>query len=152
MIRDLIRHRILRQPLKLLPDKPSALIRVALADLRAVENSPNYDVNMALWHCPAVDADDTCTVCFAGAVMAQRLGADLNESSCPLDYDQETYDKLVALNKFRQGKLGYGLGLMDIPLPEGFKRNWHVVEYETDREQFHEDMHNVASYLEEHGL
>lgn len=155
MIRDFFRHRILgevQKPDPVLPDKPSALIRVALADLRAVEKNPLYDVNMDFWHMPAVDPTDTCSVCFAGAVMAQRLGIDITDSAGPLDFEQKTFDKLTGLNYFRQGKIEGALEMMEIDRPHGIKRHMPVVPYEDDSEQFHEDMQEIATYLEDIGL
>lgn len=155
-IRELFRHRLFGSTSKsrsALPDKPSQLILVALADLRAVENSPAYNVDMDLWHCAAIDETDTCSVCLAGAVMAQSLKIPIDETAQPYDLEgDEIEGKLLALNKFRQGRLKSGLELMEIEAPEGFKKNWHVVEYSTDREAFHEDMAIIAHYLDSVGL
>ena len=52
-----------------LPDKPSELIRLALADLRKCEADPRYLIDMAQWHRPVTS--ELCHVCLAGAVMAR---------------------------------------------------------------------------------
>lgn len=56
-----------------LPDKPSELIRLAVADLERAEASPDYIIDMGCWHEPIPNG--LCAVCFAGAVIAGTLGA-----------------------------------------------------------------------------
>ena len=90
--------------MKNLPDLPSELIRVALADLKKVEQMPDeFTVNMAEW---VVYSCDQCSVCLAGAVMTQSLGSNQqNGMDVPSCYDPTIADKLSALNYFRIGEI-----------------------------------------------
>ena len=60
--------------MEVLPDRLSALLRLALDDLRAVAGDhPLYEVDMTVWHHPALLDDDDdglfdrCLVCLAGS-------------------------------------------------------------------------------------
>ena len=106
----------------------SGVIRLAIADLEAVERSKKYVVNMDVWHEPRVhvevglvmynpdtkveilrEMDETgasCAVCFAGAVMAHRFGASPNRSVCPIEsngFHETVVNRLDALNNVRMG-------------------------------------------------
>lgn len=86
-----------------LPNKLSALILVALADLAKAERSPKYKVEMdSGWHTP----NHQCSICFAGAVMAFSLGAKRDEDLLPMDFPAADRRKLVALNQARSGWFG----------------------------------------------
>ncbi len=91
-----------------LPDLPSDLILVALADLEAVERSKRYNINVNEWHKP-VRFSNTCAVCFAGSVIAKTLKTDPTTTVDPFSFDGDTADKLSALNSFRQGFIKEGL-------------------------------------------
>jgi hypothetical protein len=149
-----------------LPSKPSALIRVALADLRKVEALPDiYRVNMDVWH-REHRADAVCEVCLAGSVICQELGANPSESRGPEDFDQETTWKLYALNEFRVGNVFDGLCyLSDEPSGRLYAQRYEalkgkdecckyveVAEYTDDPAAFHADMQKLASDLEASGL
>lgn len=135
-----------------LPDKPSELIRVALADLRKVEAMPSvYRVDMNDWHVP--HPDGVCEVCLAGAVMAQTFGAPPECRTMPRDCGLEVREKLDALDSFRSGDVYYGIEEMGCELPEDFvdvQRD--ITLYEIDSEGFHRDMQTLASDLEAAGL
>ena len=60
------------QPTTQLPNKLSALLRLAVQDAQKCERDPRYELNMGAWHV-LEDGDATCQVCMAGAVMAQTL-------------------------------------------------------------------------------
>ena len=51
----------------MLPNLPSELITIALADLALVEAAPRYRVNMGESHAPGLE----CSVCFSKALMAK---------------------------------------------------------------------------------
>jgi hypothetical protein len=93
-----------------LPDLPSALIVVALADLAKVEADPRYAVNMSWWHRPK-DKSRRCVVCLAGAVMAKTLGSDPTKYLAPYSFDRDVAQKLNALDAFRVGGESVFLGL-----------------------------------------
>lgn len=54
-----------------LPDKLSALLRLAVHDARLVAKDPRYELDMDVWH--SVHGNK-CAVCMAGAVMVRSLG------------------------------------------------------------------------------
>lgn len=130
-----------------LPDKPSELIRLAINDLVAVEQNPDYKVCMAIWYLR--NPGDKCLVCFAGAVMAQTLGAEstsaLNADSFPKDIG----DKLVALDYFRVGWLGCGLTALGIQYRA--LDNIALQRYEDDPMGFKQDMVFLADSFERQG-
>lgn len=94
-----------------LPDKPSALIRLALDDLRKVERDARYAVDMGYWHTGTWEPEhnNTCMVCLAGAVMAGTLGADPTQVRYPDCYSLETEARLESLDCFRVGNVRNGL-------------------------------------------
>lgn len=140
-----------------LPDKPSALIRLALADLRKVESMPEtYRVDMDRWHHPMLGK---CSVCLAGSVIAQTLGEDPAVDTDPdeIAADAEGFgDKLSALNSFRVGDTHWGIHTMlgvsaARDLPETLQAAL-ITPYATDPEAFHRDMSRLADDLSAAGL
>ena len=90
--------------MKKLPNKPSALIRVAIADMKAASKSRKYTINMDHWHLPSdrgTKETKTCYVCLAGSVMAFSLDACRKEVVSTVHYDDYTEDRLIALDEFR---------------------------------------------------
>jgi len=141
-----------------LPNKASELIRVAIADLRKVEKSKAYEVNMAIWHSGVYKS--ICDVCFAGAVMAKTLKTNIKEYYSPDCFADKTSCKLEALNQFR---LGYCRDAFDY-LSESYKSNhpWDFIDidlfnrniksYYVSPTRFKKDMLNLAQDLENFGL
>ena len=95
-----------------LPDKLSDLLRLALADLKACEEDPNYGVSMYLWHArPTADNigfdSSRCHVCLAGAVLAKTLHLDPGVTIPTLNADahktSRLYAAMVALDRLRTG-------------------------------------------------
>jgi hypothetical protein len=138
-----------------LPDKPSALIRLALADLAAVEANPRYAVNMDSWHKPW---QGRCHVCLAGAVMANTFGADPSKFLYPSDVcgDETAFDRLIWLDKLRNGILDpYPLyEERSLDLPEEIANTWYgeTPLYSDDPVMFREAMLAIAGSLESAGL
>ena len=140
-----------------LPDKPSEMIRLALADLRKCEADPAYGVDMGLCHEPI---DGVCYVDLAGAVMAQRLGADKTAEYAPKDFDRETEKKLKALGRLQWGTVGVALDILGVSdeidpiLDEGLDAilDIDIPEHEWDTEGFYEWMAIIADGLEKAGL
>lgn len=128
-----------------LPEKPSALIRLALADLEVVEKNPKYAIDMDFWHIVNKDTE-ICSVCFAGAVMANTLEAPSWMSHVPFEFESECH-KLVALDSFRCGHIAAGLEQLDIDPIEKLW-SWNVMHYHIDPIQFKKDMHDMADMLE----
>jgi hypothetical protein len=147
-----------------LPNKPSALIRVAVEDLKQVERHKRlYKVDMDIYHCPLSYFDDEnnesipdpkkpCYVCFAGSVIAKTLKADRTQELNPEDFDSDTYKKLEALNLFRIGMIEKGLYKMDLEQPKYVAKEAKVVDYEDDPKEFKKEMLALANTLEGAGL
>jgi hypothetical protein len=131
-----------------LPDKPSELIRVALEDMRALEEDTRYRIDMGAWHHPG---PVFCHVCAAGAVMARRLGVGPATKTSPSDFDDETSRKLFALDCFREGQVLIGLIRLDIA-PGNYPLDVRITPYEVHREAFYRDMEALAAMLEGVGL
>jgi hypothetical protein len=131
-----------------LPDKPSELIRVALADLEKCELDDSYRISMKVWH-EMAKGEPVCVVCLAGSVMAKTLGIQREESNpwTVLEHDDDT--KLDALNYLRAGDVEYALEAL------GFASNLQdrlVTPYEVDSAAFKSDMLAIAAELEAEGL
>ena len=138
-----------------LPDKPSELIRVALADLRKVEAMPKvYRINMEDWWFAGTNDEAGCSVCLAGAVMAETLGAPRDDGASPSDFPNGLRGKLLALDSFRQGEVLSGLIDMDQDWDAevGESLNRAISAYSLDPECFHRDMNKLADDLEAVGL
>lgn len=132
-----------------LPDKPSELIRAALADLEKAEMDNRYKVEMSQWHLPGYNGQ--CLVCLAGAVMAHSLGATDVEFCTPPDFEDEC-EKLKAIDDFREGIIDYALERLGIPHPEGLPGSVSVCEYSEDPRLFKNDMIDLHNLLEKFGL
>lgn len=136
----------------LLPNKPSELILLALGDLKKVERSKEYEVNMSQWHSP----NGTCKVCLAGSVMAKSLNIPKQsryESNINGVFNMNTQNKLFALDDFRSGDIRFGLQIMRkkrfINL---FLSHMEVVRYEVSSSQFKRDMKKMAKLFQSKGL
>lgn len=115
-----------------LPDKISALIRVARDDLIKCEENPNYIIDMSQWHNYQAKAE-TCSVCLAGAVMAQTLDLPITSHAITLfdGLDQSENAKFRALDSIRKGDIVLAgiIGNFDTMAGES---NFRSVEYETE--------------------
>lgn len=162
-----------------LPNKPSALIRVAVDDLTKVERNTKYIVDMGTWHEPrtpekydrkqdmyvAQPEKTKCAVCFGGSVIAGSLKVPSNEDACPYngedgDFDERfgegTRAKLLALDSFRTGDVAYGIREFfgqdaELKLPESMNRK--VAAYsKRNSAKFKKQMRQLANDLERFGL
>jgi hypothetical protein len=141
-----------------LPNKPSELLRLALADLRKVERDERYEVDMWAWHAPD-ESDNRCHVCLAGAVIAGTLGARPDQDLMPggRGLDRETGLRLEALDALRCGDVTGAVFLLlanpgDEYPAESNPLDRETVDYEDGREAFHEAMAKLAADLEGIGL
>lgn len=139
-----------------LPNKPSALILMAVDDLAKAERTKGYRVDMGSWHEPNEDYNTNkpvCEVCFAGSVIAMSLKTKPDQEKGPGSFDSDTCQKLEALNEFRTGEIREGLTTMGIDPDEHFVPNTYpVVEYSDNKTKFKKDMRRVAGYLAAVGL
>lgn len=133
-----------------LPDKLSDLIELALVCLIKCERSPNYKINMGVWHDP-IWGHLPCSVCLAGAVMAQVLGADKGYRFGPSDFEEGF--KLSALENSRWGEVD--LALSEVPgsrmkTPHGYNRN--ITHYLDSPGKFKRQLRKLARDLRKDGL
>lgn len=133
-----------------LPDKPSALIRLALADLAKCERSPKYKINMAWWLKGPDAADTVCKVCLAGAVMAQtlRLKVESDKEIMPISGSDDGR-KLSALDWLRQGGVNSACNNLGIQSPI---ENRSITPYNNDSKLFRKQMRALANDLAKAGL
>lgn len=138
--------------------KPSAAIRQAIADLKAVEKDPRYRIEMDDYHAPRFGNNDTklCEVCFAGATIA-RAGNSPEIEIGPYNFDEKIRNKLMALDHFRSGSIVEGLelwGVKKIPmiLVNSDCAEVEVTHYDTDAVAFKKEMAEMADNLEDLGL
>ncbi len=148
-----------------LPDKPSELIRVALADLEKCEASPSTIVDMGYWH--ALIGDDErdefeselrekpkalCVVCLAGSVISKTLSVEDGCDAGPGTFDEPIRAKLMALDEFRMGWVGEALITMGLRLPPTLFDSTDITPYHVDPGAFRRDMRQLADDLEADGL
>ena len=171
-----------------LPDQPSALIRAALDDLKKCMADPTYVINMATWHKP-LSGDQPlserdppfgrtnsaeCSVCLAGAVLAQTFKMPASEPIAALRPFGESgrphdprnplvqrfandIDKLRAIDDFRAGAIYDGLISMgyspDDAVPNGMGNlERKMAAFDKDSpEPFFRDMHKIADDFERCG-
>jgi len=133
----------------MIAEKASALIRLALTDLRAVERLPQYKVDMEAWHEPR---RGRCRVCLAGAVMARTLNVPADQIRYPFDFPHDIEVQLAALNKFRVGLVRSGCKLLSKDVPAEIPIFLKVPPYPADRSGFWAALLEIAKLLESHGL
>lgn len=139
--------------MKTLPDEPSDLIMLALADLRKCEQDPQYRIGMNAWHAP-LDTEPVCVVCLAGAVMSKTLEASPEDHLAPESFQRISNDvwcRLVALDRFRVGACARAFEEMELPGGTGDLFERAITDYEDDPQVFFEDMETLAADLKEAG-
>jgi len=138
------------------PQKPSALIELALKDLNVVERSKKYVVDMDEWHQLELDNNDKemCAVCFAGAVMAKTLKAKFGKSVYPDDFEKEWENAFRALDSFREGCVSYGFRTLGL-VPPDWAWQWYednpITPYRDDPKKFKQDIRNMVKKLKKEG-
>ena len=135
-----------RKPSIRLPDKPSELIDVALADLRKAEKD-GCMIDMGEWHVPF---DGSCSVCAAGAVM--RRGVSDNLEVGPSYFNETTDNKLCAIDQLRVGFVYEALVMLEIPRAGVVVKNCEITHYDYDRTKFYRDLRRLAARLRKAGL
>lgn len=133
-----------------LPDLPSALIRVAVRDLEAVEQDERYIVDMETWHDPS-NVPDVCSVCLAGAVIARAGNSPMHNIS-PFNFESiDVRFKLCALDSFRSGDIAVGVAYMYMPGRNTMIKDRDITEYDLDPARFKREMLVLADDLEREG-
>lgn len=135
-----------------LPRLPSALIRVGVRDLEACERDGRYEVHMYDWH---RNRRGKCSVCLAGAVMAQTLGRSPSDDLEPYFFETDTALALDALNSLRMGIASTALidlGLVTVgDAPSIIHLNRTIPRYQLDPPAFKKAMLDYADFLEQEG-
>lgn len=107
-----------RKPEVILPMKLSALIKIALRDIRKAEALPKqFVIEMSDWYVPEIvecrtnndvliETHKVCSVCAAGSVMAFSLGALKNHPDTLLEphHYPKNQRQLNAINCLREGE------------------------------------------------
>lgn len=126
-------------------DLPTA-IRQAVEDLKQCANDPKYKIDLGFWH---HWGDGVCHICFAGAVMARRLGVKQNTTTVADEFEGKENIILHALNYIRNGHVGFACKFAGITLkksPPPFPRYY---KFPTDNpKQFYDDMLAIADWIE----
>jgi len=162
-----------KAPLKVLPKKMSALIKIGLADLRKAENDAKMVIKMETWLdrreaiCTIesgsieVSREEVCVACFAGTVMAFTLGALKKKDwrSLGPDHFNKNSRQLSALDSLRDGNVGgaaVSLKLysddkdLDDELAEFVRFNRVIPDYDRDDpEPFHKAMTKLQKDLKD---
>ena len=125
-----------------LPEKPSALIRLALRDLEKVERSRRYVVDMSVYHVP----NGHCRVCFAGSVMAYTLKVARDFNSVAT-YQLPERGKMNALDCARRGDVGSMFEYLGRSMPKKIEPYFDVRPYDEDKKGFKRDMRKLAATL-----
>jgi hypothetical protein len=138
-----------------LPDKLSDLIALALRDLEACEQDPDYKIDMEFWHAPK---DGVCLVCLAGAVLSQSCGVEKDVKMYPSRVDSPIRRKLYVLDAVRCSNMAFAFYHMEQATGVsvyawGTKyRSCYITPYEQDKDAFKRDLRNLVTGLRKDGL
>lgn len=153
-----------------LPTKLSAVTRVALEDLKKVEKSKNFVVNMGTWVNKRFVWDNkvkedrkVCEVCFAGSVMAKEFGVeDIYTPGYLSDtVHKKDIDAFYALNCMRLGNVTGALSTMDKPdfmikkvglIPDEVMKIPNYGKSAKSRKKFRKAMFRLVHAMEKVGL
>lgn len=137
------------QPVNL-TQRPSYLIEKALGDFIEVSKDPSYSYDDGYWHYPHPEIGKIL-YSFAGALMAKTLKVSKGTVLSAYSSDMKPYQKqLVALDKFSQGSIVEGLGLLGAE--KGDFANISVPDPVKEREKFIKTMNGLAKNLREKEL
>ena len=78
------------------------LVQVAVDDTLKVKADPRYTFDVDVWH---HFNDGKCSVCVAGAVISNTLGAPLREPVLPGYFGARIKNLLLLLNEIREGDI-----------------------------------------------
>ena len=129
-----------------LPNKPSELLTLALADLAKVERSKRYEVNMGAWHLPI--NKNLCQVCLGGSVLAKSLDYPFNKRLMSNLISTSIRYKLFALNALRVGLVGEALEVLGYPEDIcNSVRNVIDISYSDDKKAWRKAMRGIVRDL-----
>lgn len=135
------------------------LLDLALKDLKKCDEDENFEIDMAVWF--NVDAHNKCTVCMAGAVLAQEVhGGDIQNvgksytpGSTPIPSKMHAIDDLRELCISSAYTRIYGVHpegnlMMDIDdIFQKITNNNEPPTYRDDKEHFYKVMEELQSEL-----
>lgn len=128
-----------------LPDKPSELIRLAVADLKRSEADPCYRIEFGTWH--DVTPSKICVVCLAGAVMAFSLDVPQLTTTSPQHFRPDIRAKLSALDWGRRSLMQHEMfSCLGLGPDRSFDRI--ITPYGMDPLEFKNEMLKLADDLE----
>lgn len=84
-----------------LPDKPSELIRLAVADLQSVRNDPRYVIDMDWYFENRYKNKQVCTVCLGGAVLARHVELNPKAKLHPFKMKKGSYLEFDGVRKIK---------------------------------------------------
>ena len=145
--------------MKKLPDRPSELLALALMDLEKAEESPDHIVYMDVW---MGLYQEKCYVCLAGSVLAfsqhikpeklHEINGELHGSSrCLRGLDEDTFNKLDALDTMRLGYLNQALDRMGVHLAKPVQEV-AIIPYDMNKEEFKKCMRRQIDILKRSNL
>lgn len=145
-----------------LPDTLWELIDTALTDLKKCEQLPDkYRIDMWVWHEygeETLEVSGRCSVCLAGAVLAQTCGIEYTRSLVPGELDPDTKKKLYAIDSVRNGNI---IRAIENIHPEeivkqlkekGIKEYETVPEYNENKGLFKMRLMQIRDKLKKHNL
>ena len=135
-----------------LPDKPSELLEVALADLEKVAKDSRFAINMSTWYTTSLSGQ--CVVCAAGAVMAKtlRVGALDGRDLGPSSFSGSLSEKLLAINCLREGCISAALYNLHLDRPDNLPYSVPMASYETQKDLFYIDARKLIAMLRNFNL
>lgn len=134
---------------------PSVLVRAAHRALQQCTKDSRYRFTLARWHRGSAETGKQAEICVAGALIAQVLGVDSAETTCPAWLRGEKRipvadeEALVAVELFRSGLLHLGVRQLGIEPPAGLAER---VAMREDVGSILEGLVAVAAQLERAGL
>jgi hypothetical protein len=133
---------------RLLPEKLSDCLEVALTDLEKCEKDKRYRINMGDWHKP----NGKCAVCLAGSAMACTLKVPIRTHLEPWQMDRHNSRRLRAINHLREGDIRQAVNDLALEFPDACPSFLLVANYEDDRRQFKAEMRLIVRTLRNYGL
>ena len=151
--------------MEILPKVPSELIRIALADLKKVEDHPSITVDMDDWIASNYDGLDTndrpsehriCSAGLAGAVVIFSLAGGPDSIPARIispRYFPENENQLFAIDSLRSGYIADMFDFLGLDPDDGYSYEGLVTTpYEESPEEFKEELEKLAKILEKDGF
>jgi hypothetical protein len=166
---EMVTKKAKKTALKILPKKMSALIKVALVDLKKAEKDANIVIDMnrgwlekSTLKCTLRDGTEisehkVCVMCLAGTIMAYSFGALKDRSweqyRSPEHYEKNT-NQLRALDSLREGFVDESAYWLELPNAKELRKlNTDIPEYDRGNpEPFHKAMNKLRDKLIKAGL